>query len=385
MDNFDAWITDPQIRLDGVQVFIDDVANVGQLYLDQFAIWTSSGTTGEPGIFIQDKSALNVYSALALIRGIKAWVSPKHLLGFFRQGLQGALIIAIGGHWASDAVQEQIRAWNSYLAEHIHAYSVVEPIPQIVDQLNQQTPTILLGYSTALQLLAEQQMSGDLAISPSLVISAAERLTPSARQLIAEAFKCFPRDLYAAAEFMGIAYSCDHGWLHVNSDWVMFEPVDENYQPVPLGQPSHTVLLTNLANRIQPLIRYDLGDRVTLSPERCPCGNALPAIQVEGRTDDVLYLEAEDGTQIPVLPMAFETVVELVPGVGQYQVLQTAPATLSLRLEGPPELGRVIQKCMREYLISVGLPSVEVELAYEAPIRDPVSRKVQRVITALEC
>ena len=54
-----------------------------------------------------------------------------------------------------------------------------------------------------------------------------------------------------------MAYDCGQGWLHVNSDWVILEPVEADYSPTPPGQASHTVLLTNLANRIQPIIRYD--------------------------------------------------------------------------------------------------------------------------------
>ena len=44
----------------------------------------------------------------------------------------------------------------------------------------------------------------------------------------------------------------------------------------------HTVLLINLTNRVQPLIRYDLGDRATVSPEACPCGSHLSVIQCRG-------------------------------------------------------------------------------------------------------
>ncbi len=92
-----------------------------------------------------------------------------------------------------------------------------------------------------------------------------------------------------------MAFSCDHDWLHVNSDWVILEPVEKDFHPTPAGEPSHTVLLTNLANRIQPLIRYDLGDSVLMRPDSCPCGSSLPAIRVAGRHDDVLRLKAADG------------------------------------------------------------------------------------------
>lgn len=70
--------------------------------------------------------------------------------------------------------------------------------------------------------------------------------------------------------------SCDHGWMHVNADWVVLEPVDADYRRVRPGEQSHTLLLTNLANCVQPILRYDLGDTIVVRPERCPCGNPLP-------------------------------------------------------------------------------------------------------------
>jgi phenylacetate-coenzyme A ligase PaaK-like adenylate-forming protein len=66
-----------------------------------------------------------------------------------------------------------------------------------------------------------------------------------------------------------VAYDCGYGSVHVNADWVILEPVDAAYQPVAVGQPSQKVLLTNLANRVQPIIRYEMGDSVTIDPEPC--------------------------------------------------------------------------------------------------------------------
>jgi hypothetical protein len=99
---------------------------------------------------------------------------------------------------------------------------------------------------------------------------------------------CRVTDNYSASEAIGMTFECRRRQLHVNADWYILEPVDEAYEPVPPGQPSHSVLVTNLANRVQPIIRYELGDSITVSPARCPCGSPLPAIRVEGRTDEIL-------------------------------------------------------------------------------------------------
>ena len=132
---------------------------------------------------------------------------------------------------------------------------------------------------------------------------------------------------------MSIAFGCDEGWLHVNADWVLLEPVDDDYRPTPPGEPSRTVLLTNLANRVQPIIRYDLGDSVIVKPEPCACGSPLPAIKVEGRHDDVLSMVAPDGRIVRLLPLALTTVVEDAARVPRFQIVQTAPDRLLLRLD----------------------------------------------------
>jgi phenylacetate-CoA ligase len=187
-------------------------------------------------------------------------------------------------------------------------------------------------------------------------------------------------NLYGASEAGLVAFDCGHGWLHVNADWVILEPVDAAYQPVPPGQPSRTVLVTNLANRVQPIIRYDLGDSVTI----CPCGDPLPAIRVEGRTDEILYLEAPDGTKIPVLSVAIATVVEETPGVRRYQVIQTGRLGLQPDLEAEPGYDEVVvwnavERRLRNYLWQQGLPGVQIERDSQQPRRDPVSGKFRHV------
>ncbi len=381
MGSFDDWITDPKVTKTGVDAFITDTDLVGNYYLDQYALWTTSGTTGEPGIFVHDNGALKVYAALGLVRGMNAWLTKGNLWDFLRRGVRAAIVIATGGHWASETVKELVRGLHASLSDRIHTYSVLTPMPQLVKTLNAYQPTILIGYPTALALLAHEQVLGGLKISPLLVVTAAEWLTPGAHDQISSEFDCPVRETYAASEFMGIAYSCDHGRLHVNSDWVILEPVDEGYQPVPPGQASKTVLLTNLANRVQPIIRYDLGDSVTVDPDPCPCGNPLLAIQVEGRRDDILYLQTPDGMSIPILPMALATVVEEVPGVTRYQIIQTAPAELSLRIEAPTgnlQIGEIVTHRVREYLGTLGLPFIQITESPEPPSRDPVSGKYRQ-------
>jgi phenylacetate-coenzyme A ligase PaaK-like adenylate-forming protein len=203
------------------------------------------------------------------------------------------------------------------------------------------------------------------------------------RTRLARVFNCRVRNGYGASEFLSIAAECSHGVLHVNSDWVLLEPVDASYRVLDPGETSHTVLLTNLANGVQPLIRYDLGDSVTVLPAPCACGSVLPAIRVEGRRDDVLACADGHGATVKLLPLVLTTVLEDEARVHDFQLEQCGPARLRLRL-GAAERGHAAraQAALRQYLRLQGLPDVSVEFADEAPRRDRASGKLRRVIRA---
>ena len=389
MANFDDWVTDPEVTMSDVEAFVADQLRVGHLFRDRYAVWATSGTTGVPGIFVHDSDALRVYATLAIWRGVRAWMPPASVWTLLRRGVRAAIVIATGGHYAGSAVKELARRSHPWLSENVRAFSVLAPISEMVAAMNEFQPTILVGYPTATMLLAQQQEAGKLGISPALIVTAAECLTQSAREQITRAFGCPVRDSYAASEFMGIAFTCDHDRLHVNADWVILEPVDENRRPIPPGQASHTLLLTNLINHVQPIIRYDLGDSITVDADPCPCKSGLPTIQLYGRRDDILHLLAPGGESIPILPMALAAVVEEEPGVQRYQILQTAPATLSIRIEATPganslQVKEAVARGLREYLIGQGLPSIEIEQSPEPPRRDPVSGKYRQVWANLE-
>lgn len=261
------------------------------------------------------------------------------------------------------------------------------PLPELVQELNTFQPTMVEAYATALALLAQEQEEGRLRIQPAVLISTAESLALPMRTRIEQAFGCPVVEAYGASEAAVIAYECRQKRLHVNADWVILEPVDEAYQPVPPGQPSHTVLVTNLANWVQPIIRYDLGDSVTVVPEHCPCGSPLPVIRVEGRTDEILAFPLADGQTIHLLPLALSTVVEETAGVRRCQLIQTGPATLTVRLEAvtagkEDAVWQVVEPRLRSYLAAQGLASVTIERATEPPLRDPRSGKFRHVWSA---
>jgi len=386
MARFDDWVADPAIRRRDVDAFLADRAHVGERFLDRYIVWKSSGSTGEPGIYLQDDDALAVYDALVAVQLLSMPLASRCAEGLMAGG-RAALVIATGDHFASIASWERARRAAPGLAAQ--SFSVMSPLPELVAALNAYAPAFVASYPTMLALLAAERTAGRLRVAPSLVWSGGEFLAPAARDALAAAFGCPVLNEYGTSECMSIASSCDRGWLHVNADWVIVEPVDADYRPVAPGATSNSVLLTNLANRVQPILRYDLGDAVVARPDPCPCGSPLPAIRVEGRREDVLVLPGAHGREVRVPPMALTTVVEDAADLARFQIAQTSAHELVLRV-GPEDARKgeraALQHALaalRDYLTRVGVAGVHVAADDAPPRVDPHSGKLRQVVIEL--
>ena len=129
--------------------------------------------------------------------------------------------------------------------------------------------------------LADEQLAGRLHIAPRAALFSSEPLTADVRRLVRDAWGIEPMSGYAATEApMMAASSPEHPGLEIAEDAVVIEIVDENNQVVPPGRPGAKVLLTNLINYAQPLIRYELTDSVSrvAAPQSGRSTMALPAV-----------------------------------------------------------------------------------------------------------
>lgn len=382
MRHFDEWVCDPRITRAGLQAFLLDPAHMAEPFLGSYTVWESSGTSGEPGWFVQDAAAMVVYDALESLRHGAAqpwpWPSPLGL------GERIAFVGATDGHFATCVSVERLRRRHPWLAWNLRSFSILQPVPALVDALNAWRPSIVATYPTAAALLAEQAQAGRLHIAPHEVWTGGETLEPQARRHVEDALRCRVRNSYGASEFLAMAWECGHGALHLNSDWVVLEPVDAQGRPVPPGQTSHHALLTNLANRVQPLIRYAIEDRITVEPTPCACGCPLPAIRVDGRGDDMLHMDGRDGGAVTLLPLAISTVLEEEAGVFDFQLRQEDGHTLALRLgqqgEGAAAALARCRHALQRYGEAQGLVPLQLLDETALPMLRGRSGKLRRVL-----
>lgn len=383
MQQFAHRVTDSALSLAGLRALCADPQRIAEHYLGRYQVWESSGSTGQPGLFVQDDTAMAVYDALEASRRHSPrpwvrWLDPLFLSERF------ALVGAISGHFASRVSAQRLWAANPWLAAASRAFSILQPTAALVDQLNQFAPSIVATYPTAAALLADEARRGTLRIRPQELWTGGETLSPGQRGRIEQGLGCAVRNSYGASEFLPIAWECAQGQLHVNADWVILEPVDAAHRPVPAGQVSHTTLLTNLANHVQPLIRFDLGDRIRFDPAPCRCGCALPVVQVSGRRDDVLVVPGRGADPVTLLPLALTTVLEDDAGVFDFQLQQTGPHDWCLTLgpgEAPtPSLRARCRQVLAAFAAAQGAAGLRIATRHADALPLGASGKCQRVV-----
>lgn len=387
MQGFDDWATDRAITRAGAEALLADPASVSDAWLGRYLVWSSSGTSGEPGIFVQDAASLAAYDAIDALR----LRGPAHAMGLWGMGRSFAYVGATGGHFAGVASVERLRrlAWAPW-APRMQVFSVLTPLPALAAALQALSPQVLVTYPSCAVALATLQRAGDLHLRLDELWLGGEQLTAAQRLQLGCTFACPVRNNYGASECYAIACACPLGQLHLNDDWVVLETLDAQGRPVAPGEDAHTVALTNLANRTQPLLRYVLTDRVRYLPEPCACGCRFPAIEVQGRADDTLVLPAAGGRQAVLLPLALETVIEDAGGVTQFQLLQLTAKSLELRL-APGAPGSALAadpvaayaRCaaaLDGFLREHGAQGVRIVRGARGPQHDALSGKLRRVI-----
>ncbi|MBK9574794.1 MAG: phenylacetate--CoA ligase family protein [Rhodoferax sp.] len=387
MQRFDEWVCDPQLKLAELRAFTADPRRIAEPYLGKYVAWESSGTSGQPGVFVQDAQAMATYDALEALRRsapqpLQRWIDPLYMTERI------AFVGATTGHFASYVSILRLCQLNPWAARAMRSFSILQSTASLTDALNDYAPTIISTYPTVAALLADEAARGALVHHPREVWTGGETLTPGVRKWVEKSLNCAVRNSYGASEFLTIGWECGQGHLHANTDWLILEPVDQKGHPVAPGEPSHTTLLTNLVNTVQPLIRYDLGDQITFGRQRCACGSPLPVIEVAGRHDDPLNMLDRDGRPVTLLPLALTTALEDQAAVFEFQLLQVDGHTLELRLpQSGPAAAAALARCrhvLRGLAQQHGLAPIKLIGKCGVTLARGRSGKVQRVVARLK-
>ena len=351
MAEFDRVVTDQRLRLADLQAHLGSL-DPSQSFLGAYRVATTTGTTGRRSIiaFAHDEAA--------------AWraASARPML---RMGIAFGPRFAALGSPSPVHVTRQVLVPPGVPASPI---SAATPISELVAALNTQQPEVLVGAVGIWRALAEEQIAGRLLIAPRAAFLSSEALTADVRRRVREAWGIEPVSGYASTEAPTIATSSpEHPELEIAEDVVVIEIVDENGLAVPPGRPGAKVLVTNLINYAQPLIRYELTDSVVESPLPNPSGRPWRClVSVDGRTADILYLPGQHGTTVAVHPSVLSSAVAPIAEVGESAFVHDARGLHAQVVLSPGSAADVperVRQAVTDAVTSTGAlaPAVDVQ------------------------
>ncbi len=195
-------------------------------------------------------------------------------------------------------------------------------------------PAYLYGYTSVIHEFARYlAASGAEKIPlPGLrsVITTAEILTPRMREEIVAGLGAPVFDEYGCAETGSIAHDCEEGSLHINAENLFVEVLGDDGVIRPAGE--GRLLLSELHNRAQPLLRYDSGDYGELTAEPCRCGRTLPVLKnVHGRVYDTVIGPEGRRYNAAFFSYIFKEAQHRGETIRQFQVIQN-DRTITFRI-----------------------------------------------------
>ena len=368
MDNFDEILTDRRLTRDLAERHITASAAGAALLLGDYVCLVSGGSSGLRGVFAQTAEEYAEFAASVLRRALARFLaSGGQLADGLVTGIVGAASpVHSSGFAAATATGPPVRM--------IPAPATL-PTAAIVHRLNAAQPPALIGHASKLAELAREQAAGRLRLRLRAVTSISEMLTTEDREAISDAFGVPVTDMFVSTEGLVGHTEPGGGVFTFASDTCLAECVDEAGRPVPDGTASARVLVTNLHNLTQPLIRYELTDRFT--PAGASAGGFLRA-SVAGRADDVFRYG-----RTSVHPSALATPLLRAAAVREYQVRQTARGADIVVVADSGLDESALAAAAEQSLRQAGVTEPQVTIRrVRAIARDPRTGKARRFISA---
>jgi len=313
MQHFDEIVTAPGVTKSAIANFLTHSHEPTELFQGRYRVIHTSGSSGEVGYFVYSKSDWANGTAMQPQRSRP--VRKGNGKGKFRL----AYYAAVDGHYAGVTLISAFKTGLAKLFVDVALFEVNRPLTETLAKLNEFQPEVLIGYTTALKILAGEQRRGTLALDRIInVTTAGEATTPADSTLLSETFGCPVVNSYGCSEHLGMGASPPNG------DKIVLYDHDLVFEFLP----DHT-LVTNLFNRTLPLIRYRMAD--VLRP--VPSGEHAPYLVIEslvGRNELQPKFKNRDGVEDFISPHTINEI--FVAGVTRFQLQLTGENAFSFMI-----------------------------------------------------
>lgn len=370
LTQFERLVTVPGVTQEGIREFDGKESGNRKPYLNQYHVVHSSGSTGKPGYFIYDEEAWHSM-LLGIIRAALWDMNMLQILKLLAKRPHIAYLAATDGRFGGAmAVGDGIEGVG---AKQLHL-DIKTPLNEWCRQLRDFQPDIIIGYPSAIKILAELVEERKVALKVSRVITCGEPLGASLRNYLEKMFHAPVINFYGAGESLALGVETD-----TKEGMLLFD--DMNIIEVENG----SMYLTSLYNFAQPLIRYRLTDRLSL--QEAAENAAYPftrAVGLLGRNEDILWFEDGGGRREFLHPLAIEGFC--MEGLKDYQFRQLSKDAFEMHAEvsqkaSKEKIRTEILAQMKQILMEKGLTYVQFYIHFaEEILPDPVTGKKPLII-----
>lgn len=317
LEHFDELVTVNDLRQNEIREY-DENEQVNRVpYKGKYHVIHSSGSTGKPGYFVYGEKAWNTM-LLGIIRAALWDMSMPQILKLLWKHPRIAYIAATDGRYAGamavgDGI-EDLSASQMY-------FDINEPTEEWIKKWNQFKPNIVIGYPSAIKIMAQLSEQGKISSDIERVITCGEPLGHYMRHYLENVWNTQVVNFYGASESLALGVETDP-----DEGLYLFD--DLNIIEVENGQ----MYLTCLYNETQPLIRYHITDSITLKTEIDVGRYSFSrAAGILGRNEDILWFEDDNGRKEFLHPLAIEGFC--VEGLKDYQFQKTGRDSFDMYVE----------------------------------------------------
>lgn len=365
--NFDRIVTDRRISRQSLERFLSHSTDPNERFLGKYQVVHTSGSSGEIGYFVYSLKDW----AYAMAQFLRTTPSSKLL-----RKTKVAEFFATDGHYGGVSLAKHwCRGHGKYFLDLL-LLEINSPLNDVVARLNKFQPHILGGYNTALKLLAQKQSEGALRIAPESIATGGEPASSADLDQFKRVFGGAVYNNYASSEqlLMGVMGPHD-ATMTLYDDDLIYEPHDDH------------LVVTNLFNFTQPLIRYRMSDVIRVVPNGSSHSPYLTIESLVGRTETAPIFTNEDGVTDFISPF---TIIEIfVAGVQRFQMHLLGPESFRFVVCLDPTLTPAQQKAsllqteqrLRSILEQKRMCNVrfQVEQVEELPLNEK-TRKFQLIV-----
>jgi phenylacetate-CoA ligase len=253
-------------------------------------------------------------------------------------------------------------------------------LDRFVAEIRARRPRMLFGYPSALAKVAAHakargQRLDDLGVRVVFVTS--EMLYDHQHELIGKAFGCKVANGYGGRDAGFIAHQCPQGGMHISAEDIVVEIVGPGGEPVADGEPGE-IVVTHLATRDFPFIRYRTGDIGILAQRMCACGRSLPLLEeIQGRSTD--FVIAADGTVMHGLALIY--ILRDLPGIASFKIVQESRQRIWVQIVAAADFPSAMEQRIRDGFRARLGASVEVTIERVDVIEPERSGKFRYVVS----